>query len=303
MTPSPGHATRSERPANRGSAAGPTLRRRAFELLDVPDPSDRASRAVDIFILSLIGLNILALILETVPSIAEAGGSAFRWFELVSVGVFTIEYLLRLWSSVEAPGYGAPVGGRLRYASRAMMVVDLLAVLPAYLPFLGLDFRFVRAFRLMRVFRVLKVARYSNALQLLGRVFMNRRADLTLTGVAVGIVLIIASSALYFVERQAQPDSFESIPEAMWWAMITLTTVGYGDVYPVTGLGRLLGAIVALVGVCVIAIPTAIIGAGFVEELRNRGESGVCPTCGRSTPPAGPAGATAMGPPAEREGA
>lgn len=258
---------------------------------------------MDIFILSLIGLNILALILETVPSIAAAGGSAFRWFELISVGVFTIEYLLRLWSSVEAPGYGAPVGGRLRYASRPMMVVDLLAVLPAYLPVLGLDFRFVRALRLMRVFRILKVARYSNALQLLGRVFMNRRADLTLTGVAIGIVLIIAASALYFVERQAQPGSFESIPEAMWWAIVTLTTVGYGDVYPVTGLGRLLGAIVALVGVCVIAIPTAIIGAGFVEELRNRGESGVCPTCGRSNPSAGPAGATVMGPPAEREGA
>jgi voltage-gated potassium channel len=258
------------------------LRRRVFELLDVPDASDRASRAVDIFILSLIALNTIALIVETLPGVPASFGTFFRWFEGVSVGVFTVEYLARLWASVEDPRVHTPVVGRLRYAARPMMIVDLLAILPAFLPFLGLDLRFVRAFRLMRVFRVLKVARYSSALQLLGRVFVNRRADLMLTAGAILIVLVIASSALYFAEREAQPASFESIPEAMWWAVVTLTTVGYGDIVPVTALGRLLGGVVALVGVCVIAIPTGIIGAGFAEELRARGAEGVCPTCGRS---------------------
>jgi len=263
-----------------------TLRRRVFELLDIPGSSDRASRAVDIFILTLIGLNTLALVLESVPSFAVWGPGLFHWFERFSIGVFTLEYFLRLWSSVEAPGFEARVGGRIRYASAPMMIVDLMAILPAYLPALGLDLRFFRTLRLMRIFRILKVARYSDALQLLGRVFVNRRTDLMLTGVAIGIVLVMASSALYFAERDAQPTSFSSIPDAMWWAVVTLTTVGYGDVVPVTGLGRLLGGMVALVGVCVIAIPTGIIGAGFAEELRRRNQAGVCPACGRSDPSA-----------------
>jgi voltage-gated potassium channel len=165
-----------------------------------------------------------------------------------------------------------------------MMAVDLLAILPAYLPFLGMDLRFVRAFRLMRIFRILKVARYSSAIQVLARVFATRRADLTLTGAAIGIVLLISSSILFFVEQSAEPATFDSIPEAMWWAVVTLTTVGYGDLYPVTGLGRLLGGVVALVGICVIAIPTGIIGAGFAEELRWRSGDGSCPSCGRPGP-------------------
>jgi voltage-gated potassium channel len=233
---------------------------------------------VDIFILTLIGLNTLALVLETVPSIAAAVPRFFDGFEIFSIGVFTIEYILRIWSSAEEPKFR----GRLRYASAPMMIVDLLAILPAYLPFLGMDLRFVRTLRLMRVFRILKVARYSDALQLLGRVFMNRRTDLTLTAVAIGLVLVMVSSALFFAERDAQPGSFATIPDAMWWAVTTLTTVGYGDAVPITALGRILGGIVALVGICVIAIPTGIIGAGFAEELRRRDESGVCPTCGRS---------------------
>lgn len=283
-----------------------SARHRIFRLLEVAGAEDRASRFVDVAILSLIALNTAALVLETVPSVAATWDPFFRRFEWMSVAVFTVEYLLRIWAAPEAPGYESPVGGRVRFGARPLMLIDLLAILPAYLPFLGIDLRFARALRLMRVFRILKVARYSRAIQALGRAFSRSKEELVMTGVAVLIVLVIASSALYFAEREAQPDAFVSIPETMWWGIATLTTVGYGDVYPVTNLGRLLGGIVALVGVCVIAIPTAIIGAGFLEELGSRGRGeGVCPTCGRPAPTdetgSGP-GSDAVGPAVDPSG-
>jgi len=261
---------------------GVGARRRTFELLEAALPGDRWSYRVDVFILALIALNVLALIIATVPAIEAQIGGWLRGIEYISIALFSVEYLLRVWSSREAPGITNPVTGRIRFASRPLMLIDLLAILPAYIPFVGVDLRFARALRLMRVFRILRVARYSAALQALGRVFLHRRHELILTGSALGLVLVISSSALYFTERGMQPDAFGSIPETMWWAVATLTTVGYGDVYPMTSFGRLLGGMVALLGVCVVAIPTAIIGAGFMDELRySRSDDRACPTCGR----------------------
>lgn len=277
-----GGKSTDDRPSLGDGRYGVGVRRRTFELLEAARPGDRWSRRVDVFILALIAINVLALILETVPPIEAQIGGWLRVIEYVSVALFSVEYVLRVWSSREAPGITNPITGRIRFASRPLMLIDLLAIVPAYVPFLGVDLRFARALRLMRVFRIMRVARYSAAMQALGRVFLHRRHELILTGSALGLVLVISSSALYFTERGVQPDSFGSIPETMWWAVATLTTVGYGDVYPMTNFGRLLGGIVALLGVCVVAIPTAIIGAGFMDELRSsRSHDGACPTCGR----------------------
>jgi len=258
------------------------LKRRVYEVLEVAPPGDRASRVFDIFILCLIGLNVLALVAETVESIHIRAPTFFKWFETVSVIIFTVEYLLRLWSCTAATAYALPVRGRLRFAVTPLAVVDLLAVLPFYLPFIGIDLRFIRAIRLFRLFRVAKLGRYSTALRTLGRVAAARKAELLITVFMLGLLMVLASSAMYFIEHDAQPEAFSSIPATMWWAVATLTTVGYGDIYPVTALGKALGAAIAILGIGMFALPTGILGAAFVEEIQKPSATPrICPHCGR----------------------
>ena len=153
----------------------------------------------------------------------------FEWF---SVAIFTIEYLLRLWTCTIDPRFADPVTGRFRFALRPMSIIDLLAILPAYLPFLGVDLRFVRVMRLMRLARVLKLGRYSEAVVVLANVLRRRREELAVMVMVLAILLVLSSGLIYFAERDAQPDRFSRIPAALWWSVITLTTIGYGDLYP-----------------------------------------------------------------------
>jgi voltage-gated potassium channel len=144
-----------------------------------------------------------------------------------------------------------------------------------------LDLRFLRAVRLIRIFRVFKVGRYSESMKLFGNVLKAKKEQLVITLFAVFILLTIASSLLYYVENEAQPDAFSSIPSTMWWGVSALTTVGYGDMYPITPIGKILGAIISLLGIGLFAMPTGILSAGFVEEIRRRREQDkVCPHCG-----------------------
>lgn len=216
----------------------------------------------------LIVLNVAAVILETVPSLWAAYRPFFVSFEVLSVAVFTVEYGVRVWGSVEDPRYRGAVRGRLRFAVTPMAVIDLLAVLPALLPVFGFDLRILRGARLFRLVRILKLGRYSRALRTVGRVFRKRRPELVIALSALGFLLLVASSLMYFAEHEAQPQKFSSIPAAMWWGVVTLTTLGYGDVYPVTLAGRILGGVFALTGLLMVALPTAILGAGFVDEMR-----------------------------------
>ena len=258
------------------------MRRRVHQILEVAAPGDFLSKIFDIFILSLIALNVTALVLETVEPIYAKAPALFRWFEVVSVAIFTIEYLLRIWSCVEAPRYTSSVRGRLRFAVTPLALIDLFAVLPFYLPFLGVDLRFIRAVRLVRLFRVLKVARYSKAIKTLGRVMSAKKEELLISLFVLLLLLLLSSSLIYFAEHDAQPEHFSSIPAAMWWGVATLTTVGYGDVCPVTPVGKLLASMIAILGIGMFALPTGILGAGFVEEIqaRKRGRT-VCPHCGK----------------------
>lgn len=243
-----------------------TARRRVYELFE-PHKGGRAGLFADWFILVLISANVVAVMLETVDPLFVRFRDVFHWFEVVSVGVFTVEYTARLWTAVEVEGYGHPVTGRVRYAARFMMVIDLLAILPFYLTLIGvgLDLRFLRALRLLRLFRLLKLARYSRAAEAFVAVLKDRREKLVIAVFANLILLVIASSAMYVVEHRAQPDVFPSIPETMWWGVITLTTVGYGDVVPVTRLGQLVGALVAVLGIGMFALPAALIATGFAR--------------------------------------
>jgi len=261
----------------------PKVRRRVFEVLEVAGEGDTPSRIFDIFIVGLILLNLIAVILETVKGLSARYGSLFRNVEIFSVVVFTIEYISRIWTCTANERFRRPILGRTRFVFTPLPIVDLLAILPFYLPMLiPFDLRFLRILRLVRVFRMFKMARYFESLRILGNVFRTKKEDLTIAVFIIAILLIAVSSFMYFIENDVQPTAFSSIPQAMWWGVVSLTTVGYGDVYPITPIGKVLGGIVSLLGIGMFALPTAIISSGFTEEVqKRRSKPQICPHCGK----------------------
>lgn len=259
------------------------LKQRTYEILEVAEDGDVTSRVVDISIMILIILNVAAVILETVKSIEVPMHNFFYVFELVSIIIFTTEYLLRLWACTVNPQLNHPVKGRLHYGLRAFSLIDLMAILPFYLPmFIPLDLRFIRAIRLLRLFRLFKLGRYSNAVKTFGEVLKEKKEELVITIFLGAVLLILSSSLMFYVETEQQPDKFTSIPESMWWGVTALTTVGYGDMYPVTPLGKILGSIIAFLGIGMFALPAGIFGSGFVEVLqKRRAKQKECPHCGK----------------------
>ena len=250
----------------RATTAYRRLRREVHDVLEVAGDAHPMGRVVNGFIIVLIFLNAIAFAADTVPELAGRYRWEFAAFNAFSVIVFTVEYALRIWSAVEIPMLSRLPRwqARLRYAMRPMMIIDLLAFLPWYLHWLyPLDLRLLRVFRL---FRLLMLVRYSPALQTLCRVVADEYRALLGALLVILILLLFASSGMYLIERHMQPDKFGSIPQAAWWALATLTTVGYGDVVPVTPLGKMLGGVVMLLGVGMIALPVAIIATGFSQE-------------------------------------
>jgi voltage-gated potassium channel len=271
------------------------VKRRAYEILETPEQETPIDKYFNYFIIGMVLLNIAAVILETEASLFDKYGYLFYAFDILSAIVFTVEYLTRLWCCTENPQYAHPILGRLRYAVKVMSLIDLLAVLPFYLQFLP-ALRVLRILRIARIFRLLKLVRYSDATDTLARVVINKKEELLIT-LSLGVGLIIISSTLvYYAECDAQPDKFSSILSSMWWSVVTLATVGYGDVYPVTALGRFFGALTSLFGIGLFALPTALIGSGFIEELQRKRDSSmstcptICPHCGKNIhePPQAP---------------
>ncbi len=246
------------------------IRLRLHDILEAGSKDDKASRLVDTFLIVLIVTNVIAFALETVASIERDYGGILSAFDAVSVVIFSVEYVLRLWACVELPMLRplANWRARLKFARRPLLIIDLLAILPFYLSFLvTIDLRVLRVFRLLRFF---KIARYSPALQILGRVIANERRALFGALIVMISLLLLSSTIIYFLEREAQPEAFGSIPHAAWWALSTLTTVGYGDVVPITALGRMFGGIVMIFGVGMFALPIGIIATGFGQEVNRR---------------------------------
>ncbi len=257
------------------------LQRRVYEVLEVAAPGDRLSRLADLALLGVIGVNVLTLVLGTVDSLAHRISWLFFGVELLSVLLFSVEYVFRMWSCTVDPRYAHPIKGRLRFALTPLSLIDLAGILPFYLPFLGFDLRAVWALRLFRLLRVAKLVRYSSALQTFSRVIRSKREALVLSAAFVSVLILIASSLIYYAEHDAQPKVFSSIPASMWWAVVTLSTVGYGDMYPITALGRAIAGFVAVLGIGMFAIPTGILGAAFVEESeKKRREGRRCKHCG-----------------------
>ena len=242
--------------------------------MDAADGDDPLSKTFGVFLIILILINVIAVILESVAVLRLRWGHVFSLIENVSLVVFTIEYLLRVWSIVDNrwhQEYHRPILGRLRFMFTPLALIDLLAVAPFWLSmFFPVDLRFLR---IMRLLRVLKLTRYSAATNLLFRVLREEARVIGAAMFILFVLLVVTASATYMVENPIQPEAFGNIPQAMWWAVVTVTTVGYGDVVPVTPLGKLFGSILGFIGVGMVALPAGILASGFSNALHRRRDS------------------------------
>lgn len=248
------------------------LRVRLYRQLDPRAWPKKGISPLNKLVCALILLSCALSILETEPSLRAGREAVFAGFEWAFALFFGAEYAGRVWTSAESPRYGPGLHGRLRYVRSPAALLDLVVLMSLALSMMGGQAFLLRLVRLLRILRLARLGRFSHALDYLGAAVSTRRHELLLSvGVAL-VLLIISATLLYLAEGQAQPTAFGSIPRAMWWAVATLTTVGYGDIYPVTALGRVLAGITAVIGIGLIAMPAGILAAAFSEALRRRKE-------------------------------
>jgi voltage-gated potassium channel len=255
-------------------AAAPQLetswRRRAHLIIDRGAGDDLSVKLVHGGLVALIIVNVTALVLESIPGLAASHGRAFYWIELVSAVLFTLEYAVRLWTAPEHARYRGLSDGAARraYAVSPGALLDFLATVPLYTALLGYgDLKILLLFRLLRFF---KLGRYSPGMASLGAALNAERKALAACFVILIGVMLLAATAMHFAEHDVQPEKFGTIPDAMWWAIITLTTVGYGDVFPVSAAGKVVASLTAVMGLVMLALPVGIIATAFAQEIHRR---------------------------------
>ena len=244
-------------------------RNKVYDIIREDDENKLLGTLFDSIIITFILINIIFIILDTFP-FPGWYQSLSKIVELVAVVLFTVEYLLRIWTAPLAYPQKKPFIARGKYILSPMALIDLVSILPFYFPlFLPAGFVALRALRIIRLLRIFKISRYNNALSVIGRVFRHKAHQLLSSMLIVFMLMLIASMVMYDMENSAQPDKFDNAFSAFWWAIATVTTVGYGDLYPITTAGKMIGGIIAFLGIGLVAIPTGIISAGFVEESRR----------------------------------
>jgi voltage-gated potassium channel len=261
-----------EIPSRPNSRVANSWRRRLSHLFDDDAPRNRATRLFNLLLALLIISNVAAVILETVETIRLRYEVFFLAAEHAATAIFTVEYLLRVWTSVDLHGgqFSHPVWGRLRYVRGFFPLIDLVSVLPAVLGLLGAGD--LRVLRLLRLLRMLKLTRHSAVFSLLWAVFRQEAQSIGALIFILCLTLTVSGALAYMIEGDEQPAVFNSIPAAMWWAIETLTTVGYGDMVPATVAGKLLGGLVSIVGIGTLALFSGVITVGFLEQLKTRRE-------------------------------
>ncbi len=233
------------------------------------------------FLYGLIILNVISIVLESYNQIALNYQSIFYYFELFSVIVFTIEYVLRIWTAEYEYENSLISSKKLKFIFSKFGIIDFLSIIPFYLPFLiPFDLRVLRILRLFRLLRIFKLGRFSKSMKTIGSVLKETKSDLAITLFVALILLILSSSLMYYIESEAQPEKFENIGQSLWWSVATLTTVGYGDIYPIIGVGKILSAIIALIGIGFIALPTGIISFAFISKIQSEKNQCKCPNFG-----------------------
>ena len=235
------------------------------------------------FITFLICIGVFLAILESEPTIAEGNEWFFRGTELLFAVIFTFEYVSRIWIVAENPAYAPGWRGRLRYALSFYALIDLLALLPLFVSFLGNQSFVLRLVRLVRILRLARLGRFSSALGAIGEAVNGRRYELLTSLCIAFLLLLVSSTVLYILEGEAQPENFGSIPRTMWWSIATLTTVGYGDVYPLTPLGKIFAGVTAITGIGLIALPTSILASAFGDVLERQRKERIASEVERAT--------------------
>ncbi|OPX67303.1 MAG: Voltage-gated potassium channel [Methanoregulaceae archaeon PtaB.Bin056] len=271
----------------------PSLKRRVYHVLEPGYDQTGAGaffdRFFDVFITLVILVSIAVMVLSSVKTLDARYGMAFDIIFFFTTIVFSVEYPLRLWSCTADPRYGSPVRGRLAWMVTPFALIDLIVVLPFYLEiFMGID---LTGLVVLRVFRIFKLIRYSDSINMIVRVVKAQRDMLITAYLVLFIALISASTLMFQIEQPGQPEVFTSIPATMWWGIVTLTTVGYGDMVPLTNAGKVLGGCITLLGIGIFALPAGILASGFTQELErrtrakmnerqeHRGERYLCPHC------------------------
>lgn len=272
------------------------MKQHIFNLIDEKNQAQSYwNRVVNVLIILLILFSVFAIIVESFDQVEAQYHSTLLYFELFTVAIFTLEYLMRIWTADLRYPTLNPLSARLKFILSPMGIIDLLAILPFYLPLLiKIDMRFIRLLRVLRLLRILKLQRHSKALSIVGQVIYEKRSELLVTVFVTLILLLLSATVMYDLENEANPDKFPDIITTLWWSVATLTTVGYGDVYPETGWGKFVGGIIALIGVGLVALPTGIISASFIEALERDKQSrkeeeqeeetvsfNYCPHCGK----------------------
>ena len=264
------------------------IARRIYDIIETGRAGDNLSRVFDACLISLIVLNVIAIMLESFQELNAAYARHFHALEIFTIVLFTLEYILRVATANFAYPELGPIASRLRWIFSFSGLVDLLAILPFYVPLLiAFDLRFLRMIRVLRLLRILKLRRYSHSIRIIGRILNDKKEELLTALFISTILMIIASTFMYYLEHEAQPEAFPNVVATMWWAVATLTTVGYGDIFPITSAGKVFAGIISVIGIGIIALPTGILSAAFIEQLqKEKAERAAsqrqryCPHCG-----------------------
>ena len=227
----------------------------------IEDTDSRRGRLFDLFIQGLIVFSLVCFCIETLPKLSEQAKRTLWWLEAVTVAIFTAEYLLRVYVADH----------KLRFIFSFYGLIDFLAIMPFYLP-MAVDLRSIRIVRLLRIFRAFKLFRYSKAIARFRAAFREIKEELVIYFMATAFLIFIASVGIYYCERDAQPGAFSSIPHCLWWSIVTLSTVGYGDVYPITVAGRVFTGLLLLVGLAVVAVPSGLLAAALAKIAKDSEE-------------------------------
>lgn len=263
------------------------IQKRIFEIIQSANDGDLASRLFDLFIMFLIIINSVTIMVDTfqLPNNLK---TIVQTIDISTSIIFSIEYLLRIWTAPLLYPHMNSFYARIRYILSLMAIIDLLAILPFYLPMImPFNLKSLRLLRITRLLRIFKMNRYTNALNKVGAVFRAKSSQLVSSMLVVFMLIVLSSILMFNIENAAQPEAFTNIFDSMWWAIATFTTVGYGDIFPITILGKLLSAVIAFLGIGLVAVPTGIISAGFVEQiekhddLQENSEKHFCPYCGK----------------------
>jgi voltage-gated potassium channel len=248
------------------------LRQKAYRQLEPTAWRRKGLSPVNHFLVYLIIIAVIEAVLDTEPVISQGRELLLNNIEFGLGIIFLVEYVARAWVAVENPRFAKYRYPRLRYMVTPMAMIDLLAILPALFAFGGASSLVLRFFRVMRMLRLAKLGRTSKAFKLLREAFIQKRQEFALILGMLLVTILVAGSLLYWAEGGDQPDKFGSIPRAMWWAIVTLTTVGYGDAFPITPLGKFLAGVIAIMGVMLIALPTGLFAASFTEAMEKERE-------------------------------